>query len=125
MGEELDTRHSGAMRQHRTRNLEIPRCAIAHLRSGPEPVIGRREAPTRWDHPGMTVKIRVWRRADCPTGKSPLAVCRSRCPAPRAKIFCFSECANQLYIYPHPAPQKGRFAVVTNAARVAVDVDRA
>src|SRR5260370_39332972 len=28
--------------QHRTRNLEIPRCAIAHLRSGPA------------DHPGMT-----------------------------------------------------------------------
>jgi hypothetical protein len=45
-------RHSGA--RQRTRNLEILRCAIAHLRSGPEPVIGRREAPTRWDHPGMT-----------------------------------------------------------------------
>jgi len=29
-------------------NLEIPRCAIAHLRSGPEPVIGPRFAPTRW-----------------------------------------------------------------------------
>src|SRR5260221_1884127 len=28
--------------RHRTRNLEIPRCAIAHLRSGPS------------DHPGMT-----------------------------------------------------------------------
>src|SRR5690349_6357764 len=37
-------RHSGAMRKHRTRNLEIPRCAIAHLRSGPS------------DHPGMTCK---------------------------------------------------------------------
>src|SRR5476651_2863920 len=47
-------RHSGAC-EARTRNLEIPRCAIAHLRSGPEPVIGRRKAPTRWDHPGMTV----------------------------------------------------------------------
>lgn len=31
--------------------IEIPRRAIAHLRSGPEPVIGRRKAPTRWDHP--------------------------------------------------------------------------
>ena len=30
---------------------------IAHLRSGPEPVIGRRKAPTRWDHPGMTRHI--------------------------------------------------------------------
>jgi len=29
--------------KHRTRNLEIPRCAIAHLWSGPS------------DHPGMTV----------------------------------------------------------------------
>ena len=29
--------------KHRTRNLEIPRCVIAHLRSGPA------------DHPGMTV----------------------------------------------------------------------
>jgi hypothetical protein len=26
--------HSGAMRKHRTRNPRIPRCAIAHLRSG-------------------------------------------------------------------------------------------
>src|SRR5712692_12086873 len=56
--------------KHRTRNLEIPRCAIAHLRSGAsapsrndgvwivlapdfaEPVIGRRFAPTRWLYPG-------------------------------------------------------------------------
>src|SRR4029453_415099 len=30
--------------KHRTRNLEIPRCAIAHLRSGPS------------DHPGMTAR---------------------------------------------------------------------
>ena len=35
--------HSGA-RVARTRNLEIPQCAIAHLRSGPS------------DHPGMTIK---------------------------------------------------------------------
>src|SRR5882672_4105501 len=32
--------------KHRTRNLEIPRCAIAHLRSG------------RSDHPGMTASRR-------------------------------------------------------------------
>src|SRR5476651_2673758 len=46
----------------RTRNPRIPRCAIAHLRSGPEPVIGRRKAPTRWDHPGMTAtpSFRAW-----------------------------------------------------------------
>jgi hypothetical protein len=25
--------------------------------SGAEPVIGRRKAPTRWDHPGMTRKL--------------------------------------------------------------------
>src|SRR5450756_1553855 len=31
--------------KHRTRNLEIPRCAIAHLRSGPS------------DHPGMTQSL--------------------------------------------------------------------
>src|SRR6267154_6201326 len=31
--------------KHRTRNLEIPRCAIAHLRSGPS------------DHPGMTESV--------------------------------------------------------------------
>ena len=36
-------RHSGA-RRARTRNLEIARCAIAHLRSGP------------LDHPGMTLR---------------------------------------------------------------------
>src|ERR1700737_4649144 len=32
--------------KRRTRNLEIPRCAIAHLRSGPS------------DHPGMTTSVR-------------------------------------------------------------------
>jgi hypothetical protein len=31
--------------KRRTRNLEIPRCAIAHLRSGPS------------DHPGMTAEM--------------------------------------------------------------------
>src|SRR5260370_40276279 len=31
--------------KHRTRNLEIPRCAIAHLGSGPS------------DHPGMTESV--------------------------------------------------------------------
>jgi hypothetical protein len=31
--------------------------------SGPEPVIGRRKAPTRWDHPGMTgLIVRLARR---------------------------------------------------------------
>ena len=47
------------------------------------------------------------------------------CQSRLAKIFRFSESANQLYIYLHPAPQKGRFAVVTNAAWDAVDADRA
>src|SRR3954469_15450013 len=46
-------RHSGARSVNR--NLEIPRCAIAHLRSGPEPVIGPRCARTRWDRPGNDV----------------------------------------------------------------------
>src|SRR5260370_31439686 len=41
--------------KHRTRNLEIPRCAIAHLRSGPA------------DHPGMT---RALRRPD--VGEDPV-----------------------------------------------------
>jgi hypothetical protein len=38
----LETSFRGASKT-RTRNLEIPRCAIAHLRSGPS------------DHPGMTI----------------------------------------------------------------------
>jgi hypothetical protein len=33
----------GREQSERTRNLEIPQCTIAHLRSGPS------------DHPGMTV----------------------------------------------------------------------
>src|SRR5258708_37511755 len=49
-----DAKHRTPMCNCTSENLEIPRCAIAHLRSGPEPVIGRRAAPTRWDHPGMT-----------------------------------------------------------------------
>src|SRR6202795_3232261 len=38
--------------KRRTRNLEIPRCAIAHLRSGPA------------DHPGMTELFRRCARDD-------------------------------------------------------------
>src|SRR6266516_750833 len=34
---------SGAMRQHRTRNLEIPRCAIAHLRFASRPGMTERD----------------------------------------------------------------------------------
>src|SRR5258708_40312401 len=41
--------------EHRTRNLEIPRCAIAHLRSGPS------------DHPGMT----ECRNVDCFVARAP------------------------------------------------------
>src|SRR5712691_9901966 len=64
--------HSGA-RVARTRNLEIPRCAIAHLRSGPS------------NHPGMTIKCarrtagtrlncaeRTERRLPLTFGRSPL-----------------------------------------------------
>src|SRR6266403_5426204 len=40
--------------QQRTRNLEIPRCAIAHLRSGPT------------DHPGMTASILRGKNAVAP-----------------------------------------------------------
>src|SRR4051794_29780046 len=38
-------RHSGAMRSIEPGNLETPRCAVAHLGSGPS------------DQPGMTIKI--------------------------------------------------------------------
>jgi hypothetical protein len=60
-------RHSGAMptapREARPDDrlriepgiLGFPDAQIAHLRSGPEPVIGRRKA--RWDHPGMTAMV--------------------------------------------------------------------
>jgi hypothetical protein len=36
------------------------------------------------------------------------------CQAPFAKIFWFSEYPNQGYIFRHPVPKEGRFAVVTN-----------
>jgi hypothetical protein len=42
-------------------------------------------------------------------------------PSPFCKRFCFSEDPNQLYLHHCPVPQKGRFAVVTNAGRDAVD----
>jgi hypothetical protein len=60
--------------KHRTRNLEIPRCAIAHLRSGPS------------DHPGMTesqlsvasllTKPRVWRASIPDTTSRPRGAMR-------------------------------------------------
>src|SRR6266702_2783294 len=48
--------------KHRTRNLEIPRCAIAHLRSGPS------------DHPGMT-------ESDCEIGSRDQAIGLEIAPA--------------------------------------------
>src|SRR5580704_4402374 len=43
-------RQSRAMRLHRTRNLEIPRCAIAHLRSGAG-------APSRIDSGEISINL--------------------------------------------------------------------
>ena len=55
-----------------------------------------------------------------PTGKS-----AKLCPAPRAKTFRFNICANQLHVRRRPAPLKGRFAIVTDAGRDAVDAEGA
>jgi hypothetical protein len=55
-------------------------------------------------------------RISRPTGKS-----AKTCPVPFEKIFCFSEIPNHLHNPRHPVPLKGRFAIVTNAGRAAVD----
>src|SRR5207248_557343 len=47
------------------------------------------------------------------------------CPVPRRKIFRFAIHPNQHYLHAHPAPNKGRFAIVTNVVRDAVDADSA
>ena len=44
------------------------------------------------------------------------------CPAMAAKIFLFAPDPNQIHIYRRPVPTEGRFAIVTNAGRDAVDV---
>jgi hypothetical protein len=41
------------------------------------------------------------------------------------KIFRFAATPNQIYIARHPAPTEGRFAIVTDVRRDAVDVDGA
>jgi hypothetical protein len=56
--------------------------------------------------------------ADCLTGKS-----LNSCPAPLAKIFLFAPYPNHPYINHRLVPLEGRFAVVTNAGRDAVDAD--
>jgi hypothetical protein len=43
------------------------------------------------------------------------------CPAPFAKIFRFASDPNHFYIHQCPVPLEGRFAVVTDAGRDAVD----
>jgi hypothetical protein len=53
-----------------------------------------------------------------PTGKS-----AKTCPAPLAKIFCFSESANRSISASVPSHSEGRFAIVTDAGRDAVDAD--
>src|SRR5471032_1996398 len=55
--------------KHRTRNLEIPRCAIAHLRSGPEPVMAAQSAdplgPSRLTTPGLASQNCLKRPRHC------------------------------------------------------------
>ena len=59
---------------------------------------------------------------DCPTGKSValLWICAVK-PFPE-NIFCFSE-TKITYMSTRPVPLKGRFAIVTDAGRDAVDAD--
>jgi hypothetical protein len=59
---------------------------------------------------------------DCPTGKSAQPVV-SRCLSPFAKIFFFALPPNQIYIPHRPTSLEGRFAIVTDARRDAVDAD--
>jgi hypothetical protein len=47
----------------------------------------------------------------------------SRCPAPFAKIFLFFRTPNQSYVIRRPASLEGRFAIVTDARRDAVDAE--
>jgi hypothetical protein len=48
----------------------------------------------------------------CPTGRFAAAL---------SSHFCFSEDPKHLYIFRHPVPPKGRYAIVTFAGRAAVD----
>src|ERR1035438_3120514 len=47
------------------------------------------------------------------------------CPVPCRKIFRFRRRANQIYDSRHPVPTEGRFAIVTDVGRDAVDADGA
>jgi hypothetical protein len=55
-----------------------------------------------------------------PTGKSPKA-----CPAPSRKIFRFAIQPNHLPIHRRPASPEGRFAIVTDVRRDAMDASGA
>jgi hypothetical protein len=54
-----------------------------------------------------------------------LQVICSGCPAHLRKIILFSIDANQFIESPRPAPLEGRFAIVINAGRDAMDADGA
>jgi hypothetical protein len=69
------------------------------------------------------IPIASGEQRDCLTGKSvslPIP-----CPAPATKIFRFSLHPNQIYIPRRPASTEGRFAIVTDVRRDAVDADGA
>jgi len=59
-----------------------------------------------------------------PDGQITWAVFRPLCQGPLAKIFGFSEIANQFILTPS-RPTEGRLAIVTDAGRDAVDADGA
>jgi hypothetical protein len=97
-------RHSGAMQKHRTRNLEIPRCAIAHLRSGAN-------APSRNDSfPDCFGEPVIGRAFARPVGSSGL-LSRPRAiphyPISEIQKFRLPTDPNQFTDSRRPAPQRG------------------
>jgi len=71
-------------------------------------------ARSRWDDGYMQAQV------ICPSGRF-RKLASSLLSSPSVKIFLFFRNANQVYISPCPVPTKGRFAIVTNVRRDAVD----
>jgi hypothetical protein len=91
-----------------------------------EPVIGSPKARPGGGYDGPSQALR--KPAPLPADQTDFArranqfvFCQSACPAPFAKIFSFAPNPNQFTESRRPVPIEGRFAIVTNAGRDAVD----
>ena len=113
---------TSALRQSRT---DRANSRSGHVRHAPKAEL-KSEHKSRHDE---SLRLICCRERDSSYSAKAILLKRNQCgstgPVPSAKIFLFSPDPNHLFVSGRPAPSEGRFAIVTDVERDAVDADRA